>query len=87
MCYILNLFKQTECVDRKSIHHKALQIQIEDTEYQHPEQRICENISFMKASQDACHFLPGIIQVASIDTTLIYISANDFGNLEGIVRD
>lgn len=41
----------------------------------------------MKASQDACHFLPGIIQVASIDTTLIYISANDFGNLEGIVGD
>lgn len=41
----------------------------------------------MKASQDACHFLPEIIQVASIDTTLIYISANDFGNLEGIVGD
>lgn len=44
LCYILNLFKQTECVDRKSIHHKALQIQIEDTEYQDPEQRVCENI-------------------------------------------
>lgn len=41
----------------------------------------------MKASQDACHFLPRIIQVTSIDTTLIYINANDFSNLEGIVRD
>lgn len=43
-CYILYLFKQTKCVDRKLMHHNALQIQIEDTEYQDPEEKICENI-------------------------------------------
>lgn len=34
-----------------------------------------------------CHFLPGIIQVASIAISLIYINVNDVGSLEGIVRD
>lgn len=44
-CYILYLFKQTKCVDRKLMN---LQIQIEDTEYQEPEERICENIVLWK---------------------------------------
>lgn len=33
------------------------------------------------------HFLSRIIQVALVDISLIYINANDFGSLEGIVRD
>lgn len=39
------------------------------------------------AKMPVCHFLPGVIQVVSIDSNLISTNANGFGGLEGTVRD
>lgn len=57
------------------MYYNILQIQIENTEYQDPEERIYVNICMghMKATVNtsAYHPHPNIIQVVSIDTNLI----------------
>lgn len=77
-----NVFIGNECIIN------PLQTCVVDTEYQDPEERICENIVLWKPQPRCClSFSSCLIQEVSIDSNLISTNANRFGGLEGIVRD